>query len=69
MKKSMQGAVILALINALTIPSALAHAGHDHSHWSSSLLHAFFYISMFSAAGICAYAGYKAIYRKKTRAQ
>lgn len=49
----------------LTSMSVSAHSGHDHSHWSSDLLHAMFYLSLAAAAGALAFATKKYANKKK----
>jgi len=38
---------------------ALAHAGHDHSHWSSNFLHILFYASIAAVIAGIGYALFK----------
>jgi len=44
----------------LVLPTEiLAHPGHDHSHWSSPLLHSIFAITLLAAAGLGAWTYYR----------
>lgn len=43
--------------------TVLAHAGHDHGHWSSGLVHTLFFLSVFAAVGIG-----NVIYQKRKQA-
>ena len=48
----------LALL-MFTVP-AIAHDGHDHSHWASGLLHLMFYGSVLAVGTGIFFAAYKA---------
>lgn len=48
----------ILLVSVLSA-SALAHQGHDHSHWTSSILHVLFYASIAITAAGVSYACYK----------
>ncbi|WP_082930754.1 hypothetical protein [Shewanella woodyi] len=39
MKNTIATRSILLLVAALTSPLVAAHPGHDHQHWSASLIH------------------------------
>ncbi len=54
-------AIILVLL--LSMP-ALAHPGHDHSHWMSEFLHVMFYLSSAGTAGVIAYTVLKRFFRQ-----
>ena len=48
----------LLILSVLALP-AMAHEGHDHSHWTSGLLHVLFYGSIIAAALGLSFALYK----------
>lgn len=58
---------LLMTICALVSPLALAHEGHDHSHWTSPILHALFLLSLAAVGLACIFALYKAISRSSSR--
>lgn len=60
MMKTLKSAV-QTLCLLLFTTHALAHSGHDHSHWTSDLLHILFYASI---AGVIAAISYMLIKRK-----
>ena len=55
----------IAIMSILASASAFAHAGHDHGHWTSGVLHTVFYVALASVAAACSYSAYKYINRKK----
>ncbi|CAD5292204.1 conserved exported hypothetical protein [Alteromonas sp. 38] len=62
MKTAINNAIYAA---ALSSSPAFAHAGHDHGHWSSQILHGLFFLSLAAVGAACVFAGYKAFSRKK----
>ena len=54
----------LALSLILFSPFLWAHPGHDHAHWTSTVLHVLFYASIAAAAAACAFAIYKVVKRQ-----
>ncbi|BFT29074.1 hypothetical protein D210916BOD24_02500 [Alteromonas sp. D210916BOD_24] len=55
----------LALSATLFSSASFAHAGHDHSHWTSNFMHILFYASLVAGAAACGYAAYKYFSAKK----
>ncbi|AQS36780.1 hypothetical protein Sps_01615 [Shewanella psychrophila] len=56
----------LTFVSTLLIaPAALAHPGHDHAHWSSSMVHLLWILPAVAALGL-AISMYR---RKKTATQ
>jgi|TARA_B110000967_G_scaffold36155_1_gene35362 hypothetical protein len=57
----------LLAVSSATIfsQSALAHSGHDHSHWSSSALHSATFFGIIILVGVAAYSVNKHLARKK----
>ncbi|MCJ8303742.1 hypothetical protein [Shewanella sp.] len=54
----------LTFISTLLIaPMALAHPGHDHAHWSSSMVHLLWILPAVAALGLAI-----TIYRRKKTA-
>ncbi|BAJ02689.1 hypothetical protein [Shewanella violacea] len=54
----------LTLVSSLLIaPAALAHAGHDHAHWSSSMIHLLWILPAVAALGLAI-----TMYRRKKSA-
>lgn len=50
---------IVSLVGLLFSSNALAHAGHDHSHWSSEVLHFLTYASILAVAAGLGFAAFK----------
>ena len=46
----------IAIMSILASASAFAHAGHDHGHWTSGVLHTVFYVALASVAAACSYS-------------
>ncbi len=47
--------VFLPVLLMAVAAVAEAHPGHEHSHWSSPLVHALFYLAIVAAAGAGVY--------------
>ena len=54
---------LLMSISAFMSPIVAAHEGHDHSHWTSPILHALFLLSLAAVGLACVYALYKVVSR------
>lgn len=65
MKKSHLAYAVTAVASLGLSANVLAHAGHDHSHWTSPAMHALAYVAVIAVAG----AGVWALrqYKAKTR--
>jgi hydrogenase/urease accessory protein HupE len=59
----------LMLYAAVFSAGAFAHAGHDHEHWTSGVMHALFYASLVGCAAACGFAAYKYFNAKKRSAK
>ena len=59
----------LMLYAAVFSSGAFAHAGHDHEHWTSGVMHALFYASLVGCAVACGFAAYKYFNAKKRSAK
>ncbi|MED5235119.1 hypothetical protein WE348_02615 [Alteromonas macleodii] len=59
----------LMLYAAVFSSGAFAHAGHDHEHWTSGVMHALFYASLVGCAAACGFAAYKYFNAKKRSAK
>ena len=57
--KSLALRTIQTVFLLLFSQSVFAHTGHDHSHWSSDLLHILFYVAIAVAAVGITYATFK----------
>lgn len=56
MKKSHLACAVTAVAQLGLSANVLAHAGHDHSHWSSPGLHALAYAAVIAVAGAAVWA-------------
>jgi len=59
----------LMLYAAVFSSGAFAHAGHDHEHWTSGVMHALFYPSLVGCAAAGGFAAYKYFNAKKRSAK
>ncbi|GGI88330.1 hypothetical protein GCM10007978_27520 [Shewanella hanedai] len=62
MKNRITTGQIILLLTAIISPFASAHPGHDHQHWSSSLIHLFWILPALIAAGVAIH-----LYRRKPK--
>ena len=51
--------ILQSLLLLVASLPAFAHQGHDHSHWTSGMMHVLFYGSVLAAAAALAYAATK----------
>ncbi|MPY21693.1 hypothetical protein FM037_17725 [Shewanella psychropiezotolerans] len=56
-------AVFTFISTLLIAPTALAHPGHDHAHWSSSMVHLLWILPAVAALGLAI-----TMYRRKKAA-
>jgi len=63
--ESMKKKTFISTAVLLASPAVLAHAGHDHSAWTASLIHT---VAALSLAGV-AFIAYKVLTNKKTTQQ
>ncbi|MEC4727313.1 hypothetical protein HWQ46_17335 [Shewanella sp. D64] len=54
----------MLLVTALISPLVYAHSGHDHQHWSSSIIHLLWILPAMIAIGIAIH-----LYRRKPTTQ
>lgn len=66
MLKMIKTFAYITMLVATSTSTALAHTGHDHGHWSSSLVHTLFYLSLAAVSAACVFAGYKTYTRKQS---
>ncbi|QFU22326.1 hypothetical protein FM038_009250 [Shewanella eurypsychrophilus] len=56
-------AALTSVSTLLIAPTALAHPGHDHAHWSSSMVHLLWILPTVAALGLAI-----TMYRRKKAA-
>ncbi|WP_076409238.1 hypothetical protein [Shewanella sp. UCD-KL12] len=52
MKSKPALALFALLTSSLTTPLVMAHPGHDHQHWSASLIHLLWILPLVAAIGL-----------------
>ncbi|AFJ03609.1 hypothetical protein Q7C_2484 [Methylophaga frappieri] len=67
MIQSFKRLAALSLLWFAGMQSAFAHPGHDHSAWTSGLIHAIFYLSIVGVVSAIAYSVHKKIKAKKNQ--
>lgn len=68
MKKPLIACALATAAQFGMVSSTLAHAGHDHNHWSSATVHALAFLAIIAVAGAVIWS-FKNVSQKKLAAK